>query len=336
MKKLMISYNLLALVFVIGFLSCNKDKSSPKQSDVVTRYLEFKTKMSAFNQNTGQMSNFMNVIGLSKLYEKSSKLKSMMCDSVYTDSIPSDTTGYWDYWTCAKVTEFNNNDGTYTTIYDYGEGCDEFGSLTKGRITYIWSNVNENYYSKVLYDNYYSYGMEMNGFSEYSFTSDGNSYINYDSTGIITDSSVVSPGICFYWSGTSTGKDNITMTFDTGEKYSYTSNFSNKWENSTYTVLEGEYTYISEPDGYNYHYLVTNPLVYNYDCPNTWIAIAGIESIHYNDATKTYDFIIDYGNGECDNLATITENGESSIIDFGDLLYLYCGTDSISCGNGKK
>jgi hypothetical protein len=336
MKNLFGKIIFLGVILLIVFISCNKDKTpTPKQNDVVDRYLEFQTKMSAFNGSIGQMSNFMNVIGASQLHKNSMKLKSITRDSIYTDSIPCDTTGYWNYWTCAKVTEFVNEDGTNTTIYDYGDGCDEFGYMTKGKITYIWSNIENNYYSKVLYENYYCYGMEMNGFSEYSFTSDGNSYFRYDSTGFLDDSSTT-PNIVYNWSGSCSGKENITMKYDSGEKYAYTSNYSNKWENSTYTILEGEYTYTSDPDGYNYHYLVTTPLVYNYDCPNTWVAVSGVETIHYNDLTKTYDFIIDYGNGSCDNLATITENGETSTIDFGELLIYYCGTDSVTCRtNGK-
>jgi len=223
----------------------------------------------------------------------------------------------------------NNGDGTFTTIYDYGDGCDEFGYLAKGKITYIWKNVGNDYYSKVLYDHYYNYGMEMNGYSEYSFISDGNSYFEYDSAQGSKDS-LVSPGIVFYWSGTSTGKDDISIVYDNGEKYTYTSNYSNKWDNSTYTVLEGEYTCISEPDGYEYHYLVTTPLFYNYACTNTWVAVSGVETIHYKDVAESYDFLIDYGNGNCDNLATITENGETSVVDFGELIYEYCGEDVVS------
>lgn len=332
MKSLRIRFILLGGIILLGFITCTKDKdSTTKQSDVVKRYLEFKTKMSAFSESYGQMSNFLNVIGASQLHLKSLNQKSIFRDSTINDTIPVDTTGYWNHWTCAKVTEYDNNDGTHTTIYDYGDGCDNFGYLIKGKISYIWSHTGSNYYSKVLYENYYSYGMEMNGYSEYSFNSDGSSYFGYDTTSCGRDSSVV----IYNWSGSSTGKDNITMKFDTGEKYSYTSNFSTKWENSTYTILEGEYIFTSEPDGFNYHYLVYAPLIYNYDCPNVWVAVSGIESIHYNDLTKTYDFIIDYGSGACDNLATVTENGETSQIDFSDLLYIYCGADSIVCRNGS-
>jgi hypothetical protein len=175
---------LLGIVLFSVLLSCKEEHSSDtEQSDVVKRYLEFKTKMNAMNAVSGQMSNFLSVIGASQLNNNMFHLKSASGDSIYTDSIPADTSGYWDYWTCATVTEFDNNDGTYTTIYDYGDGCDEFGSLIRGKITYIWKNEGNDYYSKVLYENYYSYGMEMNGFSEYTFISDGNSYFDYDSTG---------------------------------------------------------------------------------------------------------------------------------------------------------
>jgi len=265
------------------------------------------------------------------------KMKGLNDKSAFYDSIaPDDSTGYWNYWTCANVTEYDNSDGTHTTIYDYGEGCDEFGSLTKGTITYIWRNEGSDYYSKVLYDHYSSWGMEMNGYSEYSFESNGSSYVEYDSTGLISDSSSFYTGVAFYWMGTSKGNDTITVTYDTGEKYSYTSNYSNKWDENSYTVLEGEYSYISEPYGYSYHYLVSEPLISNYACWNTWVPVTGIESIHYNDLSETYGFTIDYGDGACDNLATITENGESSVIDFGELMIYYCGTDSISVPCGKK
>jgi hypothetical protein len=338
MKPKAIKPILIVLFVIIGFLSCNKDKSTnPKQNDIIDRYLEFKTKMSAFSENTGQMSNFMNVIGASQLNRNSLKLKAAKHKTALLDSLPpDDSTGYWDNWTCATVTEFDNNDGTHTTIFDYGSGCDEYGSMTKGKITYVWKNEGNDYYSKVLYEHFYSYGLEMNGYSEYSFTSDGNSYIEYDTTGIYGDSITTTGGVAFYWSGSSTGSDTMTMVYDSGERYSYTSRFNNKWDNTSFTVLEGEYNCKSEPDSYSYHYVVNEPLVTNYECPNAWVPVMGIEAIHYKDLKEVYDFTIDYGEGACDNLATITENGESTIIDFGELLEIYCGTDSITTRGGKK
>ncbi len=332
MKNSIVKFAIIAFLGILPIVSCNKE--NPINEDEKTsleRYLEFRTKMNASGGSTDQSSEFMTVIGASQLYNKSLKLKSQKGDDIVTDSVPSDTTDYWEYWTCATVTETDNGDGTFTTIYDYGDGCDEYGSMTKGKITYIWSNEGNEYYSKVIYDHYYSYGMEMNGFSEYTFTSDENSYFEEGDSG----DSTVSIGI-FYWSGTSTGKDNITMVFDSGEKYSYISNFSNKWENSSYTVLVGEYYYKSELDGYEYHYNVTNPLVYNYECPNTWVPVSGVETIYYKDSTETYSFLISYGDGACDNLAVIIENGQISVVDFGELLYIYCEDDASSVVSNKN
>ncbi len=338
MKTTMVKTLLMALALFSIVISCKKDPLSEKpQSEAVQKYLELKTKMGALNANSGQMSNFLSVIGASQLRNNMFALKSASGDSVITDTIPVDSSGYWNIWTCATVTELDNADGTHTTIYDYGDGCDEYGTLFSGKITYVWKTTGNDYYSKVVYENFYSYGMEMNGFSEYSFTSDGDPYYDYDTTNS-GDDSTVSPGIVFYWSGTSTAKDDITMTYDSGEKYTYTSDYSTKWDNNTYTVLEGEYFYASEPEGYEYHYEVTSPIVYDYQCTDTWIAVSGVETIHYQDASGTYDFMIDYGNGTCDNLATLTENGETSVVDFGQLIYEYCGTDaaeSVSSGNSR-
>jgi hypothetical protein len=337
MKMKTKNYVLIGLLIFVGFISCNKDTSPiKKQNEVIDRYLEFKTKMNAFSGNTGQMSNFMNVIGASQFYRNTLQLKSSNDNSTLKDSTtPVDTSGYWGNWTCAKVSDFDNPDGTHTTIFDYGAGCDEFGSLTKGKITYIWKNIGNDYYSKVLYENYYSYGLEMNGFSEYSFQSDGNSTFDYDTTGVTGDSTFTT-SVVFYWTGTSSGSDTMSMKYDTGEQYTYTSKFKNKWDNTSFTVLEGNYSCTSQPDGYSYQYEVAKPLITSYECPTSWVPVSGIESINYNDLKVIYNFTIDYGDGSCDNIATITENGESSEIDFGELLYYYCGTDSVSTPGGKK
>jgi hypothetical protein len=321
---------LFFLGMFIGLLliSCKENPADDTpQSAAAEKYLELKTRMNAMQAGFGQMGNFLSVIGASQLHNNLFQLKSASGDSVVRDSIPPDSSDYWDWWTCAVVTEYDNGDGTYTTIYDYGDGCDEYGSMMKGKITYIWKNEGDDYYSKVLYDHYYAYGLEMNGFSEYYFTSDGNSYVEVDSSGVPDDSGSA-PDIVFYWSGTSSGEDNITMQYDNGETYSYTAHYANRWDNSSFTVLEGDFAYISEPAGYEYHYEVTNPLVYDYTCINTWVPVSGTETIHYADPDENYDFIIDYGNGSCDNLAMVIENGETSVVDFGELIFTYCGTEA--------
>lgn len=342
MKTYYIKAVLIGIVISSLFISCEKDKSeSQKQSEGVKKFLEMKTRMNAINTSSGQMSDFLSVIGNSQLKSGDLNIEGIDIDTAYIDSIYSDSVDFWDYTTCATVTETDNNDGTHTTIYDYGTGCEEFGSLIKGKITYIWGNEGNDYYSKVIYDHYYSYGIEMNGMSEYSFTSDGNSFYT---TGIKESDgdSAATIDLNFSWSGTSSGIENITMVYDSGQSYSYSSSYSNKWDSISYTVITGEYEYNSTSDDFEYHYLVTKPLVTNYKCWETWIPVSGTETATYKEAGKTNSFSINYGNGHCDNLAVVTENGKISVIDFGDIYaILYDGTVSGSSspsntGKGKK
>ena len=346
--------NTLKFAFFVVFLSfvffsCEKkENEKPEQSEVVNKFLEIKTRMNAMAGNNGPMGDFMSVIAKSQFSEGEIQMDGVMVDSSTIDYFYCDTCEYpdiWEFTSCATITETDNPDGTRTTVYDYGDGCEEYGSFTKGKISYTWSSEGSSYYSKVIYDHYYSYGVEMNGYSEYSFESDGNSYF---SIGIATnpegagdDTTRTAPDYNFNWSGTSSGKEDYTMTYDNGEKFSCTSDYSNKWDNDSYTVLAGFYGYSNETEGYEYYYEVTSPLVSNYQCIDTWIPVSGIETTTYRESGKTSVFTVDYGNGSCDNLAVVTEDGNTSIVDFGELYQAYYEESAGSevpgnAGTGRK
>jgi hypothetical protein len=326
---------LLGMLILTGIFSCEKEKEEkPEPSETVKNYLAIKTKMGMFNgmNSNGEMStmngnsdqsrNFMAVIGISQFSSNSLEIESRGTEPGVSHGYPGDSIDVWEYYTCATVTETDNGDGTFTTVYDYGDGCDEYGSLFSGKMTYIWSNEGNNYYSMVIYDNYYSYGTKMNGFSEYSFTSDGNSYYGY-ATKEITDDTVYAPDVFFNWSGTSTAIEEMTIIFDNGESYAYSSDYSNKWDSVSFTLLTGEYNFKNEAEGYEYNYLVTKPLFTDYRCSETWVPVSGIESIYYKESGLSAHFTLDYGNGSCDNLGILTENGESSVVDFGEMIQMY-------------
>lgn len=321
--------------------SCDKKDVIEDLSPEVQNYLRHRTQMTAMNAANGQMNNFMSVIAESQIRDGGGTIDGMNVDSSYYENYCD--TCVWNWESCAVVTETVNGDGTTTTVYDFGEGCYEYGWLTSGKITYIWSTEGNKYYSKVIYDQYYSYGMLMNGFSEYSFESDGNSwvYANGQSTspGSSGDTTeLIEPVIYFNWSGTSSGQDEYTMIFDSGENYSYSSEYSNKWDSLSYTVLVGNYHYVSETDGYEYLYEVTEPLVTSYSCSDTWVPVSGIESTQYTEAGVTTNFSVNYGNGTCDNLAKVTENGKTTTVDFSDY-YQICYDQPVSdavYSSGKK
>jgi hypothetical protein len=333
MKRQFISVTVFVIMMLSVIISCEKSKTDNHAlSAGAERFIELKTRINAMNASSGQMSNFMSVIGRSQMMEGDLSIDGTYIDSSYVDSLRSDPGGYWEYFTCATVSESDNPDGTHTTVYDYGDGCDEYGSLFRGKLTYIWSNEDNNYYSKVIYEDYYTYGVEMNGTSEYSFTSDGRSYYTtgcLDSSG---DSTVTICPVEFNWSGSSSGHEEITMVTDDGLTYYYKSDYSNKWDSVSYTVLTGTYYCKNESAQYNseYNYTVEEPLITSYICSDTWVPVSGIESITNTENENTSSYSVDYGDGTCDNLALVTENGKTSLIDFSTIYYQKVDSSGVS------
>ena len=315
MKLKLLQTAFLILLSLLVF-SCDKDEDLSLDQNLKT-FMEFKSKN--MTSEIGGVNNFMSVISASQFNSKNLNLAGYNPGENYGDGtcLECDSSQNWSYFTCATVTETVNADGTTTTIYDYGDGCDEYGNLMKGKITYIWKNEGSNYESKVIYDHFYSNGTEMNGYSENSFTSDGNSYFEYSNSGTDIGDSIAYPLISFNWSGTSISKEVLTIINDNGEEYKYDSENSTKWDNSTYTVLTGVYNFISKSEDYEYHYLVSKPLVTNYECSLSWIPVSGIEKTTSIKSGKKDILEINYGDGTCDNYALVTDNGKTTKVDMG-------------------
>jgi hypothetical protein len=86
-----------------------------------------------------------------------------------------------------------------------------------------------------------------------------------------------------------------------------------------------------------YHYVVTEPLITDYRCTSSWVPVSGIETISTTEKGVVQEYSLNYGNGTCDNLAQLTQNGETSIIDFGDLYKVIEGGDgTVVPANGHK
>ena len=338
MKKLTLNSIVLITVILAGAVSCEKRKTPSDNSvENVKKILELEARMNAINTGTGKMTSFMSVIGYSQLKNGELNISSTDGNPGTLDSLEYDTINYWAPVTCAIVTESDNEDGTHTTVYDYGTGCDEYGSLIRGKITYIWKNDNNNYSSVVMYDHYYSYGIEVNGISKYSFTSDANSFITIKETDNADDSTISIMPVQFNWSGTCAGSDEITMLYDDGNSTYLKSEYLNEWDSISYRVTQGDYFYSSKAEGYEYHYLVTVPLITDYKCKESWVPVSGIETIATTEDGETREYLLDYGTGNCDNLAQITENGKTSIVDFGELYKIIDNGDgTVTSPNNRK
>jgi hypothetical protein len=317
------SFNTIVLftLLLAGIISCEKNKTNPANpADTVKKMLEMEARANAINSGTGKMTNFMSVIGYSQFKDGNLNISGTGSVPGSSDSVYYDSTTYWAPVTCAKVTESVNGDSTHTTVYDYGDGCDEYGSFTRGKVIYIWKNDNNKYTSEVIYEHYYSYGVEMNGSSRYTFTSNGNSYVTVGTTEVSGDSTVSVMPVAFNWSGTSEAHEEISMNFDDGSSTYYRADYSNEWDSASFKVLQGEYYFKNSSEGYAFHYLVAEPLISDYTCLESWVPVSGIETITttQNDGA-TEEYTLNYGNGTCDNLAELTVNGQTTIVDFGQL-----------------
>ncbi|MCK6616975.1 MAG: hypothetical protein L6Q51_04965 [Cyclobacteriaceae bacterium] len=225
----------------------------------------------------------------------------------------------WPWQSCAQITEFDNEDGSHTVIYDYGEGCEEgwgeytwlmFGKFTE-TYRYLFSEngsvFTDDYYYYVDYDNY---GGRYQ-FDSLSWQLDGTSV--YEGTSTYDTATNKFSGAFNY---------NSQTAYTYGEwSYAYEASGETAYNEEQYKMKSGEYRYAQGTDFY--HSEVLKPLVYRYDCFSLSVFqgcfmmtyVSGQERITYKQGDKEGSFIIDYGNGECDNIIIIVENGKRIIVD---------------------
>jgi hypothetical protein len=238
---------------------------------------------------------------------------------------PGDSTIYEEPWrTCAKITTQLNSDGSITTIYDYGDGCEEgwgnYKYFMHGRMesTYRYSSKNEgsafryDFLYKSKYDNYGG------GYPEDDSTLwnlDGQSfYEGYSTYDTISDK----------FSGAYTHENESVYEFGDKE-YEYKSTGNSSYDEKGWLVPQNDYEYKDGDDFYSSK--VTKALFSDYTCNSEqssliatdyiWVPVSGREKINYKREGKEGSFEIDYGNGECDNIIYIIENGKRIKVDLG-------------------
>jgi hypothetical protein len=200
----------------------------------------------------------------------------------------------WD--TCALVTITENNDGTYTVILNFGEGCEDNGKIISGIVAFTGSETDTSGVFKIAFDN----------FSERAVNE------------VIEDPSTVDGFYDASWS----------VSLHNGISYEerFTTAFEVNYESGAKETIAGEGELNGDLDGFvvtkynfigsnlkgdNYAALVTEPLVFNFDCKGTTIFTAGTEAFEVNDENSA----IDFGDGDCDNIFTIFLEGITIIVD---------------------
>jgi hypothetical protein len=323
---------LALIITVLVVLSCDNESNDTATvndlSDYAKNYFKMRNSngvaQDGFNSST-RMSGPANM-SFQGLYNNALSASAGRIAGNSSETPSSDTTIYNDPWTsCAQVTTTNNNDGSITTVYDYGDGCEEgwnnYKYWTKGKYAFTYRNIYSNTRS-VFKDSYY-----------YQSSSDnyGGKYY-YDSSTWSSNGSSIYEGESEYDTTLHTYKGNYSSNYDyvytwNTQIYVYKGISKSSYTDKTYIIEQNSAEYNTGSDYYKTAVLA--PLVMRYDCQNgmnkvgevfDYIArtyVSGREFIRYKQDDQEGSFEIDYGNGECDNVITIIEKGKRVEVDLG-------------------
>lgn len=190
---------------------------------------------------------------------------------------------------CAIVT-MENQTTTFPKTYfvDFGTGCTTNGIIRKGKLKITFSNYITETGSTMTIErvNYFVNGNKAEGTIVYKNTTSSNvpQWTRTITDGKLTDTK----GDVYSNFGTHTVKQTVgalTFTLD----------------DNVYEMTEGTHT-VTKQNGAKITLTVLKPLVKKYSCDYISQGQLKVENTFL-------DGVIDYGNGDCDNNATYTQNG---------------------------
>jgi hypothetical protein len=204
----------------------------------------------------------------------------------------------WD--TCALVTITENQDGTYTVILNFGDGCEDNGKFIRGIVAFTGSESDTSGVFKIAFDDFSERGSDE----------------------VVEDPSTLDGYYEASWS--------ITLHNGLGYEERFTTAFEVNYESGAKETIAGEGELKGDLDGFvvtkynwngtnlkgdKYGALVTDPLVYDFGCKGTTIFTAGTEGFEVNGQRSS----IDFGEGDCDNIFTIFLQGITIIVDLDEI-----------------
>lgn len=203
---------------------------------------------------------------------------------------------------CA-ITTWTYADGTFTGSIDFGTaGCTlENGNVLKGKITLSFSGNFMSPQQTITYgfEGFYHNGIKIQGSRNITRT--------LTSTDLLAE---VHPVL--------TNTLDLTVTFEDGTIYSRIGtrikemvagyDTHDNWSDNVFLVTGNHIT--SAPNGDTWSSTIQTPLRYEMACQKSF-PITGIV-LKVNNGIET---VVDYGTGECDNLATVTTDGVTTTIE---------------------
>lgn len=226
---------------------------------------------------------------------------------------------------CATITQTENADGSTTYTTDYGDGCLEglepYQYLMFGMYTYNWK-YNETKQGTIISNTYLSRTRTVGYGGEYYYDGDTSRWISNGRSTYSGASKYDTAKQTF--SGSYAYSDTSDYTYD-GIAYRYKSSGKTSYDDKKSVVSSNIYEYTTS--GEFYRSTVLSPLVSDYSCNMDmpmvkadvrmmWPSYSkGRERIEYDRDGKAGTFEIDYGDGECDSIIFIYENGKVFRID---------------------
>ncbi|MEM6829875.1 MAG: hypothetical protein AAF551_05120 [Bacteroidota bacterium] len=220
---------------------------------------------------------------------------------------------------CLNETWKEDGNGNYTYTLDFGDGCQYYGEFLKGKLVEKGSYTDNTFSSVSTYTNFGGKDWQIDG----TYSSNGNweEGINgsFDEDSMNFKATYqFEANLTEQWVDDENEVNEDTTNLTTLQA-SYQASGSEKMDNAGFTI-ESQTESITLNTGESYTSKVETPLHFDFGCEEdeVWVFVKGVES-----GTYTYDgtsgtYRIDFGDGTCDNLVTITENGVSEQVDLGD------------------
>jgi hypothetical protein len=324
MKKYLIGL-LVTAGFAVAISSCSDDETQNGSIDDLSAEAKSFLALRAGSASTlGESRNSAINMSFSGLFNNFNNGGRVAGDSI--DTVPDTTIIVGPPIPDCALTNYSEIPGGYEIAVDYGEGCDlgweGYIYILFGKYKHLYkisnipngSKITGKYEMKSEYDNYGGrYSSDSTG--EHSWSMDGRSTYfgssEWDTLG-------------GKFNGMYVNTDEMSYTYD-NSTYSYFSEGSSEYDEEKWALNTNIYRYINSNDFYES--VVLKPLVYKYACyqivslTDTGISasyVSGSEKITYKQGDKSGSFIIDYGDGACDNIITIIENGVEIKIDLSE------------------
>lgn len=315
-----LTYFLILGVFVTLLTSCEEDDGpgasdnvslSTEQSEVVVRdYVNVSANLQAARNMGSGIIPFEDGSGINGRTFRQG-LTNLENARTFTDSL-------W-FESCADV-DISISGGSISITIDYGEvGCEEGGNLLKGKITETFTLSEDLLVQASMYDNFSFNDVTIDGTRTASFALTSQSLDSFE----------------FTWA------EDMEVTIDDGSSYTLVTDMATSYNNEEVTLTGS--AELSASDGNRYEVTIDEALKYTLACieEGIYAPVSGVETLVVNnDSISNGSILIDYGDGACDYLVEITQNGETVVIDvseeYGELAFefIYGDDDSHDDGEG--